>query len=186
MKILVACEFSGLVRRAFSDFGHDVTSCDFEDSELPGKHYKGDVLDIIDDGWDMVIAFPPCDNLAVSGRGSFRRKRESGEQRASVLFFMRMINCKVHYVAVENPVGIMNTLYRKPDQIIQPWMFGHHESKTTCLWLKNLPPLRPTAVVQYRPGLILCKNKKERSRTYFGIADAMAVQWGNLSKPIYG
>lgn len=233
MKILVACEMSGVVRTAFESFGHDATSCDLLPTEIPGKHYQGDVFDIIADGWDMMIAFPPCTHLAVSGARHFAEKREDGRQSEGISFFMRLAMYPgIPKVCIENPVGIMSTHYRKPDQIIQPYEYGHPESKKTCLWLQGLPPLMPTNVL-YRPLWVQCEccedfictkhkmhawecdcpeidvlakkgiypyvnggiwdnqtpsgqNKlgpsptraMERSRTYCGIARAMAEQWG--------
>lgn len=185
MRILICCEFSGTVRNAFSKLGHDVWSCDLEKTETPGNHYQGDVMDIINDGWDMMIAHPPCTHLAVSGARHFEEKRKDGRQKEGIDFFMQMINAKIPMIAVENPICIMSSIYRKPDQIIQPWQFGHGETKATCLWLKNLPLLKPTNIVDGReqrihkmpPG----PNRwKERSKTFQGIADAMAEQWGNL------
>jgi len=182
MKVLIACEFSGIVRDAFRDRGIDAWSCDFLDTEISGPHIKGDVLNYLNNGWDMMIAFPPCTHLAVSGARWFKNKKTS--QDDAIRFFMRLIEAPIKKIAIENPIGIMSTRYRKPDQIIQPWQFGHGEVKATCLWLKNLPNLRPTNIVEGRtarvhrepPG----KNRwKNRSRTYQGIADAMAEQWGS-------
>jgi hypothetical protein len=182
-RILVACEFSGIVREAFRACGHDAWSCDLLPTEIPGQHIQGDVLTILDDGWDLVIAFPPCTHLAVSGARWFEGKRADGRQQAGIEFFMRMIDAPAFRVAVENPIGIMSTVYRKPDQIVQPYMFGHGETKATCLWLKNLPLLVPTCIVEGReprvhyepPSLVRWKN---RSRTLLGVARAMANQWG--------
>ena len=154
MKILVACEMSGVVRDAFSKKGHDVMSCDLMESLAPGNHYKGDVFDIIDNGWDMMIAFPPCTHLAVSGARWFPQKRADGRQQEGIDFFMKLVNSNIPKIAIENPIGIMSSVYRKPDQIIQPWMFGHGETKATCLWLKNLPTLQPTNVVSGRENRI--------------------------------
>ena len=183
MKILVACEFSGVVREAFAKKGHDVLSCDLLDTEIPGNHYKGDVMDIINDGWGMMIAFPPCTHLAVSGARWFEQKRKDGRQQAAIDFFMALANAPIEKIAIENPVSIMSTVWRKPDQIIQPWMFGHGETKATCLWLNNLPKLQPTNIVNGREQRIWRippkKDRwKERSRTFNGIAEAMAAQWG--------
>lgn len=183
MKVLIACEFSGIVREAFRKRGHDAWSCDLLESEIPGQHIQGDVLKYIDDGWDMMIAHPPCTYLAVSGARWFRNKERWERQKKAIEFFMKLVNAPVEKIAVENPVSIMSTRYRKSDQIIQPWMFGHGETKTTCLWLKNLPKLKHTNIVEGRnsrihkmqPGYDRWKN---RSRTYQGIADAMAEQWG--------
>lgn len=183
MKILVACEFSGTVREAFASRGHDAWSCDILPTEIPGQHYQGDVMDILDDGWDMMIAHPPCTHLAVSGARHFEAKKKDGRQQQGIDFFMVMINAPINKIAVENPVSIMSTVYRKPDQIIQPWQFGHGETKATCLWLKGLDKLIPTDIVDGRSDRIHkmppSKNRwKERSKTYQGIADAMAEQWG--------
>jgi len=182
MKILIACEYSGVVRDAFTAKGHDVMSCDLLPTESPGKHYQGDVFDIINDGWDLMIAHPPCTHLSVSGARWFKDKQV--EQKAAIEFFMDLINADIPKIAVENPISIMSTKYRKPDQIIQPWQYGHGETKATCLWLKNLPKLDPTNIVDGREQRIhkLPPSKdrwKLRSLTYQGIADAMADQWGS-------
>jgi hypothetical protein len=183
MKILVACEYSGKVRDAFIEAGHNAVSCDILPTEKPGPHHQGSVLDILDDGWDMMIAFPPCTHLASSGARWFAEKRADGRQQEGADFFMRMINAPIERIAVENPIGIMSRTYRKPDQIIQPWQYGHGETKATCLWLKNLPLLQPTCVVEGRePRMWKLPPSKDRakirSETYQGIADAMALQWG--------
>ena len=180
MRVLVACEFSGIVRDAFAVRGHDAWSCDLLPTERPGQHICGDVLGVLGDGWDLMIAHPPCTRLAVSGARWFRDKQQ--EQEEAVEFFMVFVNAPIPRIAVENPVSIMSTRYRKPDQIVQPWWFGHGETKATCLWLKNLPPLEPTAIVNGReprvhrmpPGP---DRWRERSRTYPGFAEAMATQW---------
>lgn len=192
MKVLVACEFSGIVRDAFSALGHDARSCDLLPTECPGKHVQGDVCAILNDGWDLMIAFPPCTHLCVSGARWFAEKQS--EQQQAIGFFMQLSNAPIHRIAIENPVGIMSSMWRKPDQIIQPWMFGHGETKATCLWLKNLPPLQPT----HLEGDLFCEEAprkrharvhleppgpdrwKNRSRTPEGIAKAMARQWGAL------
>lgn len=184
MKVLIACEFSGIVREAFAKRGHDAWSCDLEDTEIPGKHVIGDVLGILDAGWDLMIAFPPCTHLAVSGARWFKEKRADGRQQQGIDFFMSFAGVKCEKTAIENPVGIMSN-WRKPDQIIQPWQFGHGETKKTCLWLKNLPLLESTDNVAGREARIhkLPPSKdrsKLRSITYQGIADAMADQWGVL------
>jgi hypothetical protein len=187
MKILIACEFSGTVREAFNRLGggqHDVWSCDLLPTEIQGKHYEGDVMDIINDGWDMMIAHPPCTHLAVSGARYFEEKRKDGRQQEGIDFFMKMINAPINKIAVENPICIMSSVYRKPDQIIHPWQFGHGETKATSLWLKGLPLLKPTNIVEGREGKIHKippgpNRWKLRSKTYQGIADAMAIQWGN-------
>lgn len=180
MKILIACEYSGTVRDAFAALGHDATSCDLLPTEKPGPHYQGDVLDIIGQGWDLMIAHPPCTHLAVSGSRCFHLKQK--EQAEALDFVRRLMAAPIPFICIENPVSVISTKIRKPDQVIQPWMFGHGETKATCLWLKGLPPLRPTNIVEGReqrvwkmpPG----PNRwKERSRTYTGIAEAMAEQW---------
>lgn len=181
MKILVACEFSGVVRDAFLKKGHDAWSCDLLQTDRQGPHIQGDVLKVLDQGWDMMIAHPPCTHLAVSGARWFKDKRL--EQQKAIDFFMKLIAAPIDKIAVENPISIMSTRYRKPDQIIQPWQFGHGETKATCLWLKGLPKLSPTNVVSGRsPRIHLLPPSadrwKIRSITYPGIADAMASQWG--------
>ena len=181
MEILIACEFSGVVRNCFLDRGHAAISCDLLPSERPGPHYQGDVRDIISDGWDLMIAHPPCTHLAVSGARWFKQKRD--EQEAALLFVQDLMAAPIQKIAIENPVSIISSRIRKPDQIIQPWMFGHGETKKTCLWLKNLPKLAPTNIVEGREHNIHnmppSPNRwKNRSRTYVGIADAMATQWG--------
>ena len=183
MKILVACEYSGTVRDAFIHAGHDAMSCDILPTDQPGPHYQGDVMDILGKDWDMLIAHPPCTHLAVSGARHFARKRESGEQQAAIDFFMSLANSGIEKIAIENPICIMSTVWRKPDQIIQPWQYGHGETKATCLWLENLPPLTPTNIVDGREARIhkmppSADRWKLRSKTYHGIADAMAAQWG--------
>lgn len=183
MKILIACEFSGIVRDAFISKGHDAMSCDLLPSERPGPHYQGDVLDILGNGWNMMIAHPPCTHLAVSGARYFYRKES--EQTAALEFVRFLMSANIEKIAIENPVSIISTRIRKPDQIVQPWMFGHGETKATCLWLKNLPKLTPTNIVTGRDNRIHRlppgpERWKERSRTFQGIADAMADQWGAL------
>lgn len=188
MKILIACEFSGVVRRTFQARGHTVFSCDLLPADDGAeRHFQRDIKDILAQGffweWDMMIAFPPCTHLAVSGARHFEVKRKDGRQQEAVKFFMKLINADIPKIAVENPIGIMSTVYRKPDQIIQPWQFGHGETKATCLWLKNLPKLQPTKIVDGREPRVhmLPPSKdrwKKRSITYQGIADAMADQWG--------
>ena len=186
MKVLVACEFSGIVREAFKAKGHDAWSCDLLPTEIPGQHIQGDVLEILDQGWDLMLAFPPCTHLCVSGAAWFEQKRKDGRQQEGIDFFMKFTKTNIPKTVIENPVGIMSTIYRKPDQIIQPWQFGHGETKATCLWLKNLPKLTPTNIVEGRknrvhhepPGPERWKN---RSRTMPGIADAMASQWSEVT-----
>ncbi len=180
MRVLVACEFSGIVRDAFAARGHDAWSCDLVPTERPGNHIQGDVMSILNECWDLMVAHPPCTHLAVSGARWFKDKQE--EQRHAIAFFMALATAPIDKIAIENPISIMSTRYRKPDQIIQPWQFGHGETKATCLWLKNLPLLKPTNIVDGRdhrihrmpPGP---NRARERSRTYQGIADAMADQW---------
>lgn len=183
MNVLVACEFSGIVRDAFIMEGHYAWSCDFLETESPGPHIQGDVLDLLDGNWDLMIAHPPCTHLAVSGARWFKYKQK--EQAEALDFVRTLLNAPIPRIALENPVGVISTKIRKPDQYIQPWMFGHGETKKTCLWLKNLPPLKPTNIVEGREGRVWKEppspNRwKNRSRTYVGIAQAMANQWGNL------
>jgi len=186
MNVLVACEFSGIVREAFKKRGHNAYSVDFLPSEIPGKHIQGDVLEVLDKlPWDLMIAFPPCTHLAVSGARWFKYKKQ--EQEEALNFVKTLMEADIQRIAIENPIGIISTRIRKPDQIIQPWQFGHGETKATCLWLKNLPKLRPTNIVSGREARIHrmppSKNRsKERSRTYPRIADAMAEQWGDLNE----
>lgn len=184
MRVLVACEYSGRVRDAFIALGHQAMSCDLLDTEAPGPHYQGDVFDVIDYPWDLMIAHPPCTHLSVSGARHFPEKRMDGRQQAAVSFFMKLAKSDIPRIAIENPVCIMSTLWRKPDQIIQPWQFGHGETKATCLWLKGLPPLQPTEIVEGRENRIHTMPPSEdrwklRSETYSGIAEAMAQQWGS-------
>lgn len=181
MRVLIACEFSGIVRDAFLAHGHDAISCDLLPTEKPGPHYQGDVFDIIGDGFDLAICHPPCTHLCASGARWFKDKHV--EQAEAIGFFLRLYNSPVGRICIENPIGIMSTRFRKPDQIIQPWQFGHGETKATCLWLKNLPMLVPTKIVDGREHRIHrmpsgLERWKERSRTYSGIAAAMAEQWG--------
>ena len=184
-RILVACEFSGIVRDAFIACGWDALSCDLLPCERPGPHYQGDVRDILSDGWDVMIAHPPCTHLAVSGARHFWRKQQ--EQAAALDFVRLLMAAPIERIAIENPVSVISSRIRRPDQIIQPWQFGHEESKKTCLWLKNLPPLIPTQIMMRRDRNLTPsgQNKlppspdrwRERSRTYSGIAEAMARQW---------
>ena len=185
LRVLIACEESGAVRDAFSKLGHEAVSCDLQPSRGPGQHYHGDVFDVLDYPWDLVIAHPPCTDLSVSGARHFAAKKMDGRQYASVSFFMRLVRATEHVkkVAIENPVCIMSSLWRKPDQIIQPWQFGHGETKTTCLWLKGLPLLTYTNVVSGRDDRIHKMSPgpnraRDRSTTYQGFADAFADQWG--------
>lgn len=182
MKVLVACEFSGTVRDAFLNRGHDVISCDLLDTEKQGPHIKADVRDVARvQKWDLMIAHPPCTHLAVSGARWFKNKKQ--EQEEALEFVRFLLECDIPMIALENPISIISSKIRKPDQIIQPWQFGHGETKATCLWLKNLPKLIPTGVVSGRESRIhkmppSPDRWKERSRTFQGIADAMAQQWG--------
>lgn len=226
MKILIACEYSGIVRDAFIQKGHDVISCDLLPTESPGAHYQGDIFDIINNGFDMMLAFPPCTHLAVSGAKHFEYKKSQGllfsdknEQQQAIEFFLNLANSNIDKIAIENPIGIMSSKFRKPNQIVQPFEYGHQVSKSTCLWLKNLPLLKSTKFVEPEGYLYCCgnivhddlgkygcpncngdkvakrryKNQtpvgadnrgpypdrwKDRSRTYTGIATAMAEQWG--------
>ena len=185
MKVLIACEYSGTVRDAFIKAGHEAMSCDLLPTDAPGPHHEGDVFDIIDAGWDMMIAHPPCTHLAVSGARYFKEKQQDGRQQAALAFVERLLDANIRRIALENPISIISSKVRKPDQIIQPWMFGHGETKATCLWLKNLPPLTPTNVVEGREQRVWKLPPSEdrwkvRSKTFQGIADAMAAQWGNL------
>lgn len=202
MRVLVACEFSGVVRDAFTRAGHEAWSCDLLESERPSQyHVRGDVRDILDDPgftpWDMLLAFPPCTHLAVSGARYFARKQK--EQQEALAFVRQLLNSGIQRIALENPIGVISSQVRKPEQIIQPWQFGHPESKSTCLWLENLPQLKPTNVLECERivnGRPRWNNQtpsgqnrlgpsperaRNRGRTYEGIAQAMASQWGNLS-----
>lgn len=201
MNVLIACEESQKVCTAFREKGHNAFSCDI----LPHSgshsewHIMQDVLSLLNGNckfmtmdcvyhqiygkWDMIIAFPPCTHLAVSGARYFEQKRKDGRQQQGIDFFMEFTKADCEKIAIENPIGIMSTYYRKPDQIIQPWMFGHGETKATCLWLKNLPKLEPTNIVDGREQRVWrmppsSERAKERSKTYAGIAKAMACQWG--------
>lgn len=182
MRVLVACEFSGVVRRAFAARGHDAWSCDLLPAEDGSdRHIVGDVRDILDDEWDMLIAHPPCTHLAVSGARWFKDKKK--EQSDALDFVRELLDAPIPRIALENPVSVISSRIRKPDQIIQPWQFGHGETKATCLWLKNLPKLTPTNIVAGREARIHKMPPgpdrwKERSRTFQGIAAAMADQWG--------
>jgi hypothetical protein len=182
MKVLVACEYSGVVRDAFLRAGHYALSCDLLscESTASGDHYQGDVRDVLDHGWDLMIAHPPCTHLAVSGARWFKDKQV--EQAEALDFVRLLLDAPIKRIALENPISIISSRIRKPDQIIQPWMFGHGETKATCLWLKNLPLLQPTNIVSGREQRIhkmppSPDRWKIRSATYQGIADAMAAQW---------
>jgi hypothetical protein len=194
VRVIVGCEYSGRVRQAFRNRGHDAWSCDLLPSEDDSPfHIQGDLLAILDDGWDLGIFHPPCTHLAVSGARHFEAKRADGRQQEGLEFVRRLMNCNILKWALENPVSIISSHFRKPDQTLQPWMFGHGETKATCLWLHNLRPLIPThceggdlftlaappereqRVWKMPPGP---DRWKERSRTFQGIADQMAAQWG--------
>lgn len=186
MRVLVGCEYSGVVRRAFCALGHDAWSCDLLDSEDGSElHVIGDVLDVLDQSWDLAIFHPPCTHLAVSGARWFKEKHD--EQEQALEFVRLLLAAPIPRIALKNPVSIISSRIRKPDQTIQPWQFGHGEVKRTCLWLKGLPKLMPTNVVEGREPRVhrmppSPDRWKERSRTYQGIADAMAAQWGGVAK----
>lgn len=192
MKVLVACEYSGVVRDAFNRLGHNAISCDLLDTESPGKHIKDNVLNHLNDGWDLMIAHPPCTHLAVSGAAWFKNKQK--EQAEALDFVRELMQAPINKICIENPVSVISTKIRKPDQIIQPYYFGDPHKKTTCLWLKNLPLLKKTNEVE--PKMITLKDGKKRSlfeyeasckpkhlrgkirsKTFEGIAQAMASQW---------
>ena len=183
MRVLVGCEYSGRVRQAFRNIGHDAWSCDLLESEDGSPfHIQGDVIPLLTDGWDLAIFHPPCTHLAVSGARWWKDKAE--EQKEALAFVRALMAAPIHRIAIENPVSKISSAIRKPDQIIQPWQFGHGETKTTCLWLKGLPLLVPTNIVSGREANIhrmpqSAYRWKNRSRTYPGIASAMAAQWGN-------
>lgn len=193
-RILIACEESDEVRSRFEAYGFDAWSCDLQPNRNPkAKHYQGNVFDIINDGWDAMIAFPPCTDLAVSGAAYFQKKQKDGTQQKSIDFFMRIANANIKHIAIENPVGIMSKVWRKPDQIIHPYYFGDEARKKTCLWLKNLPKLihvkecnlfehqstwvSEGKIVNGYPAWMFNSDKKHRSKTFPGIAQAMADQW---------
>ena len=184
MRVLVACEFSGTVRDAFIRAGHYAASCDLLPSDSPlGDHYKCHVMDIIENDWDLMIAHPPCTHLAVSGSRWFKDKHK--EQLEALEFVRQLLDAPVPLIALENPISVISSRIRKPDQIIQPWQFGHGETKATCLWLKGLPKLTPTQIVEGREARVhklppTPDRWKLRSKTYQGIANAMAQQWSNL------
>jgi len=185
MRVLIGCETSGKVRDAFLARGHEAMSCDLLPTDVPGPHYQGDVFDVIDYPWDIAIFHPECTHLSVSGARHFEAKKADGRQQAAVSFFMRLVRRSEHISGrcFENPVSIMSSMWRKPTQIIQPWMFGHGETKATCLWLEGLSLLKPTNIVEGREARIHKMPPsedrwKKRSETYTGIADAMADTWG--------
>lgn len=209
MRVLIGCERSRVVASAFEQRGHEVLSCDLESARKGGAHFLGDVLDVIDFPWDLAIFHPPCTHTAVSGAKHFAAKREDGRLYAGVSFIMSLVRRSMHIpaVVIEQPVSILSSLWRKPDQTIQPWMFGHAETKATCLWLRGCPPLVPTNVVEpdfmrkpdgsyytdakgkrysrihFMSGRKGNQERAElRSETYSGVAEAMAVQWsGSLN-----
>jgi hypothetical protein len=184
LRVLIACEFSGVVRRAFAAKGHDAWSCDLLPAEdRAEQHLQENVFNILHHDWDLMIAHPPCTHLAVSGARWFKEK--AAEQADALRFVQALLDAPIHRIALENPISIISSRIRKPDQIIQPWQFGHGEVKATCLWLKNLPKLAPTSIVAGRhPACWLASpgpdRWKIRSRTYEGIAQAMAAQWGSV------
>lgn len=193
MRVLIACEYSGKVRSAFEKMGHFAVSCDLLPTEIPGFHYTGDVFNIIDDGWDLMVAHPPCTDLAVSGAAWFKEKIADGRQQRALDFVQALMDAPIPMIAIENPISVISSKIRKPDQIIQPWMFGHKETKATCLWLKGLPKLVPTTDLKEETMALPKKERmrlhylppsadrwKIRSETFQGIADAMANQWGKV------
>lgn len=188
MRVLIACEYSGRVRDAFRRRGHDAWSCDLLPTDAPGPHYQCPVEEVLSMGWDLMIAHPPCTDLAVSGSRWMAEKAADGRTNAALRFVRLLMASPIQRWCIENPVSLINTRIRKPDQIIQPWEFGHGETKATCLWLNNLPRLRPTKYVEGRDARVWLMPPgpdrwKERSRTYEGIADAMGQQWGGQSLP---
>lgn len=194
MRILIACEYSGVTRRAFAARGHDVMSCDLLESEDDSPyHYQGDIRDMLPQSWDLMIAHPPCTDIAVSGAAWFKEKIADGRQQAALDFVRLLMGADIPRIAIENPVSVISSKIRKPDQIIQPWMFGHKEQKATCLWLKGLPKLTETNNVKSEMMLLPKRERerlhylppspnrwKERSRTFAGIAEAFADQWSKL------
>lgn len=206
LKVLLACEESQAVTKEFRKLGHEAFSCDILECSggYPEWHIKGDVSDILNRDWDLMIAFPPCTDLAVSGARHFERKKADGTQQKSIDFFMSMINAPIDYIAVENPIGIMSSIYKKPDQIVQPYFFGDNAQKSTCLWLKGLPKLEPTNIVNKGEFYDFISKKGEkkrmplwyfkalqqaetteqrrtlRSKFFQGMAEAMAIQWSNF------
>ena len=189
MRVLVACEYSGRVRDAFRAHGHDAMSCDLLPTEAPGPHYQGPVEDVLNDGWDLMVAHPPCTYLARSGMHWTTRGLRDPQLTEDALNFVRLLMAApIPRWCIENPISIISCRIRKPDQTIQPWEYGHGETKATCLWLHNLPRLRPTNCVEGREERVLLMPPgpdrwKERSRTYQGVADAMGQQWGNRELP---
>ena len=181
LNILVACEYSGIVRSAFVALGHNAWSCDLLPTEIPGQHYQGDVRDLLKEQWDLMIAHPPCTHLAVSGARYFYRKQ--AEQAEALEFVRLLMNAPIEHIAIENPISVISSRIRKPDQIIQPWQFGHGETKATCLWLFGLQKLQPTNIVSGREQRIWKlppgpNRQRDRSVTFPGIAAAFAQQFG--------
>lgn len=188
MRVLVACEYSGRVRDAFRRRGHEAMSCDLLPTEVPGPHYVGPVEDVLQNGWDLMVAHPPCTHLAVSGSRHFPEKIADGRQQAALDFVRLLMAAPIERWCIENPVSVISSAIAPPHQIIQPWQFGHGEVKATCLWLKNLPKLRPTRIVDGREARVHLMPPgpdrwKERSRTFEGVADAMGDQWGGRDLP---
>ena len=188
LKVLIACEYSGVVRSAFAARGHTAVSCDLLPSDnKQGWHVMGDVLALLDQDWDLMICHPPCTHLAVSGARHFEAKRASGVQQEALEFVRVLLAAPIPRIALENPVSIISSKIRKPDQVIQPWQYGHGETKATCLWLKGLPKLQATNVVEGREARVhrlppSPDRWKLRSTTYAGIAQAMADQWSNIEQ----
>ena len=188
MRVLVACEYSGRVRDAFRRRGHDAMSCDLLPTEVEGPHYLGPVEDVLHDGWDLMVAHPPCTDLAVSGCAHFAKKYADGRVDRALDFVRLLMAAPIERWCIENPVSLISSRICKPNQIIQPWEFGHGECKATCFWLKNLPRLKPTKHVPGREERILAMGPspdrwKERSRTFEGVAEAMGDQWGGRTLP---
>ena len=188
MRVLVACEYSGRVRDAFRRRGHEAMSCDLLPTEVPGPHYVGPVEDVLQNGWDLMVAHPPCTHLAVSGSRHFPEKIADGRQQAALDFVRLLMAAPIERWCIENPVSVISSAIAPPQQIIQPWQFGHGEVKATCLWLKNLPKLRPSQIVEGREARVHLMPPgpdrwKERSRTFEGVAEAMGHQWGGCELP---
>ena len=191
LQVLVACEYSGRVREAFAKRGWEAWSCDLLESETEGNHYQGPVEDLVCENWNLMICHPPCTHLAVSGARHFAEKIASGEQQQALDFVKMLLDAPIEHIALENPVSIISTRIRKASQYVQPWQFGHGETKKTGFWLKNLPLLQPTNIVEGREAKVHKmppgpNRWKERSRTYQGIADAMADQWGKYIEELNG
>lgn len=191
LQVLVACEYSGRVRDAFAKRGWEAWSCDLLESETEGSHYQGPVEDLICENWNLMICHPPCTHLAVSGARHFAEKIASGEQQQALDFVRMLLDAPINHIALENPVSIVSTKIKKASQYVQPWQFGHGETKKTGFWLKNLPLLQPTNIVEGREAKVHKmppgpNRWKERSRTYQGIADAMADQWGKYVEELNG